>query len=291
MNALPRARPLLRPIFPRAAPRVAPGRASRRPPGRRPAPLALAWLAWLVLPFFASAAEVIPPAPRDHFNDYAGLVSADTARALDAQLTQFERDTSTQLVVAIFPTLQSDSSVDDYTVRVAQAWGVGLKGRKNGAVLFCFMREHKIYLQVGYGLEGVLPDATAKRIIEHEIAPQFKAGQFAAGLRSGIAAIEAATRGEYQGTGRTVQDGRTRGLSGGALVGIFLAIVMFSVFARQGSRRSDVYGRGGRRTFWMGPGPWGGGGRGGGGWSGGGGGGSFSGGGGGFGGGGAGGSW
>ncbi|QYM80851.1 TPM domain-containing protein [Horticoccus luteus] len=253
--------------------------------------MALAWLALLVIPFFVRAAEVIPPAPRDHFNDYAGLVSADAARSLDAQLTQFERDTSTQLVVAIFPTMQSDSSVDDYAVRVAQAWGVGRKDRKNGAVLFCFMQEHKIYLTVGYGLEGALPDATAKRIIENEITPQFRAGHFEAGLRAGITAIEAATRGEYKGTGRTAPS-HSRGLPPGALFGIFLVIVIFSVFARQRSRRSDFYGRRGRRTFWMGPGPWGGGGSsGGGGWSGGGGGGSFSGGGGSFGGGGAGGSW
>ena len=245
----------------------------------------------VVFPLFVRAAEVIPPPPPDHFNDYARLVSPATARALDQQLTQFERDTSNQLVVAIYPKMQSDSSVEDYTVRVAQAWRVGHQDRKNGAVLFFFMAEHQIYIQVGYGLEGALPDALCKHIVEDEIVPRFKAGQFDAGVRAGVAALQAAVRGEYKGDGRALadrQDG-SRGLSGGALFGIFLILVFFSVFARQGSRRQVLYGSRGRRTIWWGgPGPWSGGG--GGGWSGGGGG-SFSGGGGSFGGGGAGGRW
>lgn len=243
-----------------------------------------ACICWFTL---AHAAEVIPPAPANHFNDYAQLVSPATARTLNDQLAQFERDTSNQLVVAIFPQMQSDSSVEDYTVRVAQAWGVGRKDRKNGAVLFFFMAEHQIYIQVGYGLEGVLPDALCKRIIEDEIVPRFKAGQFDAGVRAGVTALQAAVRGEYKGSGRTVREGRgrDRGLPGGAIFGIFLIIVFFSIFARRG--RSNVYGSRGRRTIWWGggPGSWGGGG-----WSGGGGG-SFSGGGGSFGGGGAGGRW
>src|SRR5437762_1387159 len=91
---------------------------------------------------FTRAAELIPPAPANHFNDYAGVVRPATVRQLDAELTQFERDTSNQIVVAVFPKMQSDSSVEDYTVRVAQKWGVGQKGRKNGAVLFSFQESH-----------------------------------------------------------------------------------------------------------------------------------------------------
>ena len=117
-------------------------------------PLALA----LVLGAGLRAAEVIPPRPAHYFNDYAGIVSPAVAGQLNQQLEQFERDTSNQILVAIYPRMQSDSSVEDYTVRVAQAWGVGQKGRNNGAVLFVFMQEHQIFIQVGYGLEGALPD-------------------------------------------------------------------------------------------------------------------------------------
>ena len=231
------------------------------------------------------AAEVIPPAPRAHFNDYAGIVRADVTRRLDAELTQFERDTSNQIVVAIFPRMQSESSIEDYTVRVKQAWGVGQKGRDNGAVLFVFSQDRSLYIQVGYGLEGVLPDALCKQIIENEITPRFRQGDFTGGMEAGVRAMLAATRGEYQGTGRTVGEGRRRGngLSPIAAIAIFIGMIILSVI-RSASRRSDVYGGRGRSSSWN---TWGGGG---GGWGGGGGGG-FSGGGGGGGGGGAGGKW
>ena len=252
----------------------------------------------LLLPLAAGlrAKEVMPPAPRDHFNDYAGVVAPAAARQLDAELTQFERETSNQIVVAIYPHMQSDSSIEDYTVRVAQSWGVGTKEHKNGAVLFVFTQDHKMFIEVGYGLEGALPDAICKRIVSDEIAPRFRAGDFTGGVTAGVHAMIAATKGEYKGSGRAVADRRrhSQGLPLPALIFVIVIVVLSSVFSR---RRGSVYGRAGRRGVWIGGGPWigGGWGGGGGGFGGGGGGGfgggSFSGGGGGFGGGGAGGSW
>ena len=151
-------------------------------------------------------AETIPPKPTLYFNDYTRLVSPQQAGSLNQRLEQFERDTSNQLVVAIYPRMESASSVEDFTVRIAQSWGIGQKGRNNGAVLFFFMSEHKVYIQVGYGLEGALPDALCHTIIENEIKPRFRAGDFAGGLDAATAAIIAATKGEYRGTGRTAED-------------------------------------------------------------------------------------
>src|SRR5688500_7647725 len=82
--------------------------------------------------------ETLPPRPGKYFNDPAGVVSAPVAAGLDEKLRQFERDTSNQLVVAVFPKLETTSSVQEYTHRLAEAWGVGQKDRKNGAVLFVF---------------------------------------------------------------------------------------------------------------------------------------------------------
>ena len=233
------------------------------------------------------ASEVIPPAPRNHFNDYANLVSAGAAQTLNDELAQFERDTSNQVVVAIYPHMQSPSSIEDYTVRVAQAWGVGQTGKKNGAVLFIFSSDRKLFISVGYGLEGVLPDALCKRIIENEITPRFRSGNFTSGVQAGVHALLAATRGEYRGTGVTVADRRGRGadsLSPFVILVLILIVIIWSAVRRMGSA---VIGRNGRSTTYGGM--WGGGG--GGSFGGGGGGGSFSGGGGSFGGGGAGGSW
>ena len=239
---------------------------------------------------FARAAEVIPPAPRDHFNDYAGIVRADTARQLNTELTQFERDTSNQIVVAIFPHMESPSSIEDYTVRVFQAWKVGSKDRNNGAVLFIFSQDRKLRVVTGYGLEGALPDALCKQIIENEITPRFRNGDLNGGVAAGTRALIAAAKGEYRGTGRTVAE-RGRGGSPAFGLGSFFLLLIVGLILRALFRRNTVYGRRGRSSPWIIGGLGGGSSGGWGGGSSGGGGGSFSGGGGSSGGGGAGGSW
>ncbi|MGP8020817.1 MAG: TPM domain-containing protein, partial [Limisphaerales bacterium] len=96
---------------------------------------------FLAFGFRLQADEAIPPPPSAYFNDYAGVVSAGTAAQLNQTLENFERQSSDQILVAIYPKMQSDSSIDDYTVRVAQSWRVGQKGKNNGAVLFVFVQD------------------------------------------------------------------------------------------------------------------------------------------------------
>jgi uncharacterized protein len=177
-------------------------------------------VALLVAALFASlalesqAAEVVPPKPERYFNDYAGVVSNEGALRFNEQLAQFERETSDQVVVAIFPKMQSDSDIADYTQRVAQAWGVGQKERRNGVVLFVFVQDRKMFIQVGYGLEGALPDITAFDITDYRIKPHFRSGDYEGGLAAGIDSILQAIRGEYKGTGKTVRE--TRGSEKGS---------------------------------------------------------------------------
>jgi uncharacterized protein len=247
----------------------------------------------LLLPAPATqAAEVLPPAPRDHFNDYADVVAPQAAAEFDRTLTQFEKETSNQLVVVVYPRMQTDSSIEDYTVRLAQSWKVGQKEQKNGVVLFVFVQDHKMRIEVGYGLEGALPDAICKRIIDDEIAPQFKHGAYASGLRAGIDAICQATRGEYKP--RPASPISSFPSSIGPCLGIcfFAFFILSLLIAMFKAVRGIGYSGSGRyRSTWSSG--WGGGwsSGGGGSWGGGGGGGSFSGGGGSFGGGGASGSW
>jgi uncharacterized protein len=240
----------------------------------------------LAFGFRLLADEVIPPPPTAYFNDYAHVVSAGTAAQLNQTLENFERQSSDQILVAIFPKMQSDSSIEDYTVRVARSWQVGQKEKNNGAVLFVFVRDHKMFLEVGYGLEGVLPDALCKRIIDEQITPRFKAGDFDGGLTAGVQAILAAAKGEYQGNGTTVaEQGQT--VSGhhdwGDVISFIIFILVVILFM---SFRIYFLPFGG--IFYSGGGWSGGSSSGGGGGFGGGG---FSGGGGSFGGGGAGGGW
>ena len=154
-----------------------------------------------------------------------------------------------------------------------------------------------MYLQVGYGLEGALPDALAKRIIAEQIAPRFKTGDYDGGLTEGVQGILAAVKGEYQGTGRTVAESRGNNVSGVLPFIFIIGFFILAILVGSGRRRGWYYSSGGWGGGGWGGGSWGGGSWGGGGWGGGGGGG-FSGGGGGFsggggsgGGGGAGGSW
>jgi uncharacterized protein len=237
------------------------------------------------------AAEVIPPKPAGYFNDYAGVVSREAASRFNEQLAQFERDTSDQVVVAVFPKMQSDSDIADYTQRVAQSWGVGQKDRRNGVALFVFIQDRKMFIQVGYGLEGALPDATAFDITERRIKPLFRSGNYEAGLATGIDLMCKAIRGEYKGSGKTVAE--RKGVSGGisSVLPFIIFIIVLMLLSRL-MRKMGGYGyssgRGGP-IFIPSGGGWssggGGGGGGGGGFSG------FGGGGGSFGGGGAGSSW
>jgi uncharacterized protein len=250
-------------------------------------PIQVAAALLLLMVSSLNAAEAIPPKPDRYFNDYANVVSSEVAQRFNDQLAEFERETSDQVVVAVFPKMQSDSEIADYTQRVAQAWGVGQKERRNGVVLFVFIQDRKMFIQVGYGLEGALPDATAFDITERHIKPLFRSGNYESGLATGIDLICKAIRGEYKGSGETVAEQR-RGSSRLGLLPFVIFVIVLIVLSRVMRKRGGYAyssGRGGPIFL-----PTGGGG---GGWSSGGGGGfsGFSGGGGSFGGGGAGSSW
>ena len=237
----------------------------------------------------SQAAEVIPPRPDRFFNDYAGVVPKEAEARFNEQLAQFERETSNQVVVAIFPKMQSDDDLAAYAQRVADSWGVGQKDKRNGVALFAFIADRKVSIQVGYGLEGAFPDIVAFDIRQNRIIPHFRNGDYEGGLADGIDSILKAIRGEYKGTGKTALE-RRKNTGGGGFVTFLIFLLVLIIISRL-MRRLGGYGYSSQRS-----GPvfipmsFGGGG---GGWSSGGGGGfsGFGGGGGSFGGGGSSGSW
>jgi uncharacterized protein len=260
----------------------------------------------LLLPIPARAQEVMPPPPGAYFNDYARVCSPGTVGRLDQRLRDLDRTNTTQVVVAVFPRMQSPSSVEDYVHRMFEAWKIGQKGRNNGVLLAVFVQDRRLRIEVGYGLEAVLPDALGRRIIDNEITPAFKRGDFDAGLAAGVQALVAAVQGEYRAAAATpprrspaAEDPlswflRTLVFNRFFPWNVLLAFIALRIFwaltIGRLVRRGVFYDGRGRRYYNSGSG-WGGWG-GGGGWSGGGGGGGgFSGGGGSSGGGGASGSW
>jgi uncharacterized protein len=243
----------------------------------------------------AMAADVLAK-PTHYFNDYASLVDSQTAQQLEQKLQDFERQTSNQILVVIYPNLPADTSIEDFTQDAFRAWKPGQAGRNNGAILFVFVKDRKMRIQTGYGLEGALPDAVCKQIISDQMVPRFQAGDFAGGVTAAVNAMIAATRGEYKGTGQTVAQSRAGARRGqDSMVDVVILFLVFgfvglSLFraARRGTVLTGSGSRGSGGVWWIG-----GGGGGGGGGSGGGGGGDsgFSGGGGDSGGGGASGGW
>jgi uncharacterized protein len=182
----------------------------------------------------AYAVEVMPPAPSQYFNDYAQVVSPATGWQLNQKLEDLERQSSDQIIVVVFPKMQSDSSIEDYTIRVFRSWAVGQKTKNNGAALFVFAQDHKMFLQVGYGLEGALPDALCKRIIDEQITPRFKTGDFDGGLATGVQSIIAAVQGEHKGTGGTAAESKNAHGSGGSIISlaVMVLLIMFVIFGR-----------------------------------------------------------
>ena len=204
-------------------------------PFRWPLLPALLVLLALAIGAGARAAEVMPPPPTRYFNDYANVVSPAVADRLNTELENLEKQSSNQILVAIYPTMQTDSSVEDYCHRITSSWHVGQKGKDNGAVLFVFIKEHKDWIEVRPGLEGPLPDATCKDIVSDLIRPKFQQSppDYDGGLTAGVEAMIQATRGEFKGTGHTAnQDQNGDGSAGGGVSGggVFLIIAAVVIF-------------------------------------------------------------
>jgi uncharacterized protein len=229
-----------------------------------------------------AAGPAVPPAPTRYVTDKAGVIAPDVTVRLESRLVDFERETSNQFLVYTQTTVPDGATLEEYTVACAQAWKVGQTQRKNGMILFVFPGSKKAWLEVGYGLEGAMPDILARRIMDEQVFPRFRAGDYNGGISAGVSAAIAATRGEYKGTGRTRGGRSGSGLPVPLLLGILL--VFFGIVSRFFGRRRGGYS-------YIGGGGWGSGGGFGGFGGGGGGGGGFSGGGGSFGGGGASGDW
>lgn len=233
----------------------------------------------------AQAAPSFPPLS-GRVVDETGTLTSATVERLTALLAEEEQKTGDQLVVAVVKSLQGDT-IEDYGYQLGRFWGIGQKGKNNGAILLVAPNEHKVRIEVGYGLEGTLTDAQSRIIIERAILPAFRRGDVNAGVLAGSAAILDVLGGVAELAGQDAAPKPMRGGSGIGGFGILIPIVFFLLFF--GLRGifwplligSALAGRGRGGMYYGSGGGFGGGGFGGG----------FSGGGGSFGGGGASGGW
>jgi len=232
-----------------------------------------------------AAAIAIPLRPSDYVTDNAGALTASVAQQIRNELQTYEQTTKHHVIVWIGETT-GDTPLEDWTIHAAEQWKVGRKGADDGAILFLFMRDHKVRIEVGYGLESVLTDASSGQIIRDTILPKMRAGDPDGAVQAGVDRILLTITPSFASQiGHAVPAANDTGSTSqspslAALIGITLVILLALFSIRMMARR-------GRHGAWY----WGG--YSGGGFSGGGGGGGFSGGsfGGGFGGGGASGGW
>lgn len=152
-------------------------------------------LAVLLLSATLTRAEVAIPLLKSHVTDLTATLSASEATQLEQKLAAFEKAKGSQVAVLIVPTTQPET-IEQYALRVAETWKLGRKGIDDGVLLLVAKNDRALRIEVGYGVEGALPDAMAKRIIAEIIVPQFKAGNFVAGIDMGINTILSLLKGE-----------------------------------------------------------------------------------------------
>jgi uncharacterized protein len=248
----------------------------------------------LALSLSRAFAQGIPerPNPPRLVNDFANVLSAQEVADLENRLVSFSDSTSTQIVVVIVPSL-NDLEKSDFAEQIGSKWGVGQQKTSNGCVVLIKPKtaseKGEAFIAQGYGLESVIPDATAYNIVNNEMIPRFRQNDYYGGIKAGVETVMALARGEY--TAAQYNKRKPKSTGAGFLIPIIVMVIIFLMMRGGGGRHHSI---GKSLPFWtmlmlMGSGS-----RGGGGFGGGGGGdsGGFGGfGGGGFGGGGAGGSW
>jgi uncharacterized protein len=168
-----------------------------------------AWLAGCALlaltlaPAGAGADVAIPPVAR--VTDLTATLTPAQQQALSGKLAGFEQSGGSQLAVLILPSTKPET-IEQYGIRLAEAWKLGRKGADDGAILIVAKDDRRLRIEVGYGLEGVIPDAVARRIIDETITPKFKAGDFYGGIDAGLDRMMCAARGESPAAAKTAAD-------------------------------------------------------------------------------------
>ena len=194
----------------------------------------------LAAPLWSVAQDKLPvPAkPQSWVNDYAGVFSSAEISALEHKLNEFEYRSSTQIFIV---TLADNGgySASDLSQRIGEQWGVGQQGKDNGLLLLMDMQENDVYISTGYGLEEYIPDAIASRIVHNEILPNFRNGDFYAGIDSATNVMISLLDGKF-----TADEYRKRSSSGGgsSIAGLIFMIIVFSAIFG-GRRRSSGMGR------------------------------------------------
>ena len=197
---------------------------------------------------FFGYSQNFPAKPNQLVNDYTKTLSADQVASLEQKLVAFSDSTSIQVAVVIIQSLDG-YDINDYGYQLGRAWGIGGKEKNTGVLVLASIGDRKVAIQTGYGMEGVLPDAITKRIIENEIKPNFKAGDYYAGMDAATNAIISYTKGEYKND--SPRKGGKKGFPAGLIVLIVVGVLLLiSRGGKGGGGRNVIGSRGGADIVW-----------------------------------------
>lgn len=205
---------------------------------------------FLTLLYAGGFAQEYPAKPNTLVNDYTGTLSEVQKQQLEHKLAAFDDSTSTQIAIAIIKSV-GQYDINEYALGLGRSWGVGGAKKNNGVMIVVSLGDRKISMQTGYGLEGALPDIITKRIIENEIKPYFKDGDYYGGLDAGTTAIIKYTKGEYKNDNPKA----AKKDNGSAIFIVLVIIIVIIIIVRKGggSGGSQVLGgRGSGSAFLLG---------------------------------------
>jgi uncharacterized protein len=205
----------------------------------------------LLFSYHLGFTQDIPAKPSTYalVHDFTGTLSEDQRNQLEQKLRAFEDSTSNQIAVILVKTT-GEYTIDDYALKLGREWGLGQKDKNNGIILLAALGDRKLTIQVGYGLEGALPDIYTKRIRENDINPNFRDGNFYAGLDEGTNSIISAIKGEYKNDQPKAKNkARNKGAAG--FIVLMIIIIIISIIKRRGGGNQVIGGRGvAEALFW-----------------------------------------
>ena len=209
----------------------------------------LGLLLWLGLGLAVQAQQVpAPPSPPRLVNDLAQVMQPQEVAALEQKLVSYNDSTTSQIAVVTVPTL-GGNDIADYAQKLYESWGIGSKNNNNGILVLVAIQEHQARIQTGYGLEGAVPDALAKRIITNTLVPAFRQNQYYAGLDRATDQLIALAKGEYKADPADAQRSRGRrdrtGSGAGFWIIIGVLVLIFLLRSRGGGGRGGRGGLGG----------------------------------------------
>lgn len=205
-----------------------------------------------ILLLYPAISQDIPerPVPPRLVNDVAGFFSPENAAKLEKKLVNFARETSTQIAVVTVKDLKG-YDISDYAFRLGEKWGVGQKGFNNGIVILIKPKtgnkKGRIFIATGYGLEAVVPDAIAKRIVEVEILPEFRKNNYYKGIDNAVNTLFSLTKGEFSPKEYEQKTSQNKAPAFG-FGGFFLLMILISIIGRL--RRARHYSVGHGLPLW-----------------------------------------